>query len=258
MSSKDVEISGPGGLVFFTDNRYHHNEGFVYRGQADVSWSLRPSLARIALAAGLDSREALDVERRITDEFKSRAHLYAAPALLLQGGSERDDLWWWSLMQHHGAPTRMLDWTRSPLVAVYFAAADGWDRDGVVWGFSHTSLRSAMEKAHSGCRAGFRLRMHDAPENLSVIDPRIKSERLVAQQGLLAYSDQILADHGSVLDNAPWDATRARQKYIIKASAKPAIVKQLGIMNITSAGLFPGIDGLCRSLADIARTHKVR
>lgn len=87
---------------------------WVFRGQSDSRWPLSTSLERVATWQSLLFDYA---ESRIIKAFKSRAHLYLADV-----PAADDDLEWVALMQHHGCPTRLLDFTRSPYIALYFAA----------------------------------------------------------------------------------------------------------------------------------------
>jgi hypothetical protein len=102
---------------------------YVYRGQSRT-WSLAPSLARLCRDLGLDSFKAQEIEYLLLKRFKARAGVY-----LSQVARDTDTVGWWTLMQHYRAPTRILDWTLSPVVALYFAVADDWDSEGVLWSF---------------------------------------------------------------------------------------------------------------------------
>src|SRR5271168_402136 len=101
-----------------------------FRGQSDSTWALRPSMYRYSPL----KRHIRALEDEIRQEFVVRA-----PSL----GPERpQNAWeWYFLMQHCGTPTRLLDWTESALIALYFAVkgkmcgckTDACKSDAVVW-----------------------------------------------------------------------------------------------------------------------------
>jgi FRG domain-containing protein len=96
-----------------------------FRGQSNADWALRPSLYRYFPLR----RNIRALEDEIRQEFAVRA-----PSL----GTERpQNSWeWYFLMQHCGAPTRLLDWTESALIALFFAVKGkgiGRPKDAAVW-----------------------------------------------------------------------------------------------------------------------------
>jgi len=98
------------------------DDTWAFRGHTDAAWDLETSLDRATILhyrTKLSSgtyRRAASHEKWMLDEFQKRAHQYLSH---LPSGDEVID--WLALMQHYGAPTRLLDWTRSPYVALYFA-----------------------------------------------------------------------------------------------------------------------------------------
>lgn len=87
---------------------------WIFRGQMCASWPLRPTIERHVPVADL-----LAAELKMYDDFRGRAHLYTNVLPKWD-----DDVSWLASMQHHGIPTRLLDWTYSPLVALFFAVVE--------------------------------------------------------------------------------------------------------------------------------------
>jgi hypothetical protein len=100
-----------------------------YRGHADLSWELIPKVQRSFTGS---EEELFRKERNLTNDFQMRASVLpmAKPRPKLD-----EDASWLTLMQHYGLPTRLLDWTRSPLVALYFAVCEesNWSKDACIW-----------------------------------------------------------------------------------------------------------------------------
>src|SRR5262245_14467158 len=110
---------------------HRHRSDFAYRGVADKDWGLETSLRRLG-------GDFARVERPLLRTFKK----YAKP-----GEIPAESLWVrLSVAQHHGLPTRVLDWTVSPKVAVHFATAeeDHYDKDAAIWCVNVDKVRSLL------------------------------------------------------------------------------------------------------------------
>jgi FRG domain-containing protein len=222
---------------------------FAFRGQSFVGWSLLPSLPR-RLINGLSDENADTVERLALSEFRSQAHLYVDPSLLQAIVSSGRRLEWWSLMQHHGAPTRLLDWTLSPFVGAYFAAEDVSDRDGVVFVAQVPSVMMGYTTA-GGIKDGQKKDVDkDAPKLVSFWEPSRKTQRLIVQQGIFSVCTHLLSSHDAVLDQQ-CKGMAALERWIIPAKLKPELLLQLRHLNISAQSLFPGVDGLGRSVTEL-------
>jgi hypothetical protein len=104
--------------------------GWVFRGLGDSKYRLEPTIEREARNKSLTWRA---LEMLVEPEFKSQARMHLAPNLL---PDPQDQLSWLALMQHYSVPTRLLDFTFSPFVALYFAVR-GQKDDGAA---SHVRL----------------------------------------------------------------------------------------------------------------------
>lgn len=230
--------------------------GWVFRGQRDAAWDLVTNLQR----PGLRLSPAL-AEREFHREFTHGAHNYLSANEVPQTMLE-----WLALMQHHGTPTRLLDWTESPFVACYFALEDAVDSHGrcAVWAVDlpWTMARAGMliQGVGNGEFAHFKLKklwQSDEFKRL-VMDgqltmvvpalPRRRNRRLVAQQGLFLVPANLDV---SFFDNLAYGVPSINGrivKILLHNSVREEALDELALMNINRATLFPGLDGFAQSL----------
>ncbi len=262
-------LSAIGGLTLYPPGRW------IFRGQPDSRWSLQPSIERLALPDGTTRYSS---ERFVRREFRRRAHHY-----LSELPEPDDDLAWLALMRHHGAPSRLLDWTRSPYVAAHFAAVNAApDTSFTIWAVDQFELarlawKEIIEKAPAlggnlldsrdelrnwprfvSSRTNFNsvfLQPGDRPPIVvAPVEPFHASERMTVQQGLfLCPSSLTLSFEQSLAWLLGREAGEPKLiRFEIVPQVRAQLLTELDRMNITEATLFPGLDGFARSLGAAA------
>jgi FRG domain len=247
---------------WFTQER---SWGPWFRGQSDATWALRPSIYRYSPL----KRHIRALEDEIRQEFVVRA-----PSL----GPERPrNSWeWYFLMQHCGAPTRLLDWTESALIALFFAVKGGGmrgDTDGAVWILEpwklNESVANIKEVIAPGAEAGMMVRHADRykewlPDRYSntrclkkrfpvAVYPTHFSRRISSQRSCFTI-------HGSDSDgfeHLPDTFLGYLRKVVIPASKKHDIERRLSVAGVDELTVFPDLDGLGRWLTVVLRDERV-
>ncbi len=236
---------------------------YWFRGQSNKAWDLTPSVLRITGQLNLNPEEAIELEKAAREEFIYNAHLYVNADLL---NKVKTHPCWWAVMQHHGAPTRLLDWSTSPYVAAYFAAhQDGEGSDGAIWCFCTDPLRTDFNQQYGDVLPDFTksqeedievAKLHkflEDPRAVQAVAPLTfkfaSSERIAKQQGAFTMCLRIHQDHNCLSQQVGPENVR---KIIIPHDIKSELLVQLRMMNITASSMFPGIDGLGRSVAELA------
>jgi len=195
---------------------------WVFRGHSDASFKLTPSVGR----AIHTSRSRSKYEESLFDIFSREARGYL-PDL-------PDDKWErLALAQHHGLPTRLLDWTYNPLVALYFAVAAHQGVDGRVY-----ALR-AITKASEAVRG-------PSPFSITVpvkYYPCIVTARIRAQEGLFIACVELERPLDENLRSG-WEISC----HLIPSERKEAILYELFRLGIHASSLFPDVDGLAARL----------
>lgn len=239
---------------------------YVFRGQEDSSWTLRPSIARIALRRKLSPGQVVKLESDAAGFFGACAAEHMNPQVIPMYPSPSHPALW-TVMQHHGAATRLLDWTGSPYAAAYFACRDLFGSDGAIWMVQRTRVVKTIQSAglsfpeEADSRALGRWVYESLHESaVTFISNTRRFSRAAVQQGLFSIATNPTVDHdGLIAAIVPADegGSVLRRKFIIPSRLKESFVRHLHSMNVTASSLFPGVDGIGRSVSDAMNSGTV-
>ena len=218
---------------------------WAFRGERDERWPLYSSLSRYLQNFGVTPRAWPEQEARILRIFKRKAHVF-----IDKPPDFEDDFQWLALMQHHGAPTRLIDFTWSPYVAAFFAL-ERTLADGVVWAMNPARVDSS--RAPSPARVDPRVQgnferyfLKGKRRLIWMGEPQNMNRRLIAQSGTFAVPGVLDIPIEEILSAA--DPENILAKIVITNSVREVAMRELYRMNITYATLFPDLDGLARSM----------
>ncbi len=232
---------------------------YVFRGQRQADWKLRTSLERAAEHFPGKLRDPAVAEERLRREFRRRLHHYVRDI-----PERKDKLEWFALMQHHGAPTRLLDFTYSVYVAVYFAVEHA-DHDCAVWAINTTwSLDRSKELVPDTEGRDYltglideqisedfdKVFMGTPPIPLAcAVNPFRLNERLTVQNGVFMCPGDISKGfEANLCTLRGYEKRENVLKLVIPRSLREEAVEDLFRLRITRATLFPGLDGFAQSL----------
>ena len=203
---------------------YRHERGYwVFRGHSSITFQLIPKVGRIPYT----SKTRQKAEQSIFRMFKRCAVQYLSRI-------PSNDWDWLALAQHHGLPTRLLDWSFNPLAALYFAVEERIAEDGIVFAL-HGPRRVPQKMIDAGNPFSIGSPMRFVP---NIIVPRVW-----VQEGLFTIHADI---------EIPLSATLRRdwglEQIIVPAACKNRVRYELYRQGIHRAALFPDIDGLASHL----------
>lgn len=196
------------------------NENVIFRGVTRDNYELIPRVGRQETIKGGWDEES---ENQILLRFRIRARpiLDAMPE-----GHRHSD--WIVTGQHHGLPTRLLDWTFNPLVATFFA---------VDWSGTETSAAIYMEKLSGGATT----EVEDIFEvsEITFLYPHHITPRITAQKGFFTVHPN---------PTSPYDSDNL-VKFLIPFDLRIEIQQTLRHYGIDRSSLFPDLDGIASDIA---------
>jgi hypothetical protein len=218
---------------------------WAFRGERDERWPLHSSLSRYFHNFDVNPKAWAEQEARILRIFKRKAHQF------IDSPPEwDDDFQWLALMQHHGAPTRLIDFTWSPYVAAFFAL-ERTVGDGVVWALNPARVDSSRNTrpARMDPRAPGNFSRYYLKGDHRLIwmgEPYTMNRRLIAQSGTFAVPGVLDVPVEEILSDRDQEGILA--KFVLTNPVREVGMRELYRMNITYATLFPDLDGLARSM----------
>jgi hypothetical protein len=206
-------------------------DNILFRGQR-TDQPLLPKIGRENLLIKHQFTR-FETEQKLFNEFKQQSVPYLRPSEITE------DIDWLAVAQHHGLPTRLLDWTRSPLIALWFTVSELAmpGKKGVVWMYSPNEVDYMTNSQDP-----FTI------DRIKVLMPRHTNSRLIAQLGAFTihtFNKKTLKYEA--LDLSP-DFQNDLQKFTIEPDKFNYIRWDLDRLGLNKATLFPDLDGLCSGL----------
>ena len=258
-SCPTVTIKNVGGLVDYIYKRLAERTSkdsgiFWFRGHRSSVWNLEPSIWR-----DYDKFS----ERNFTNRFGARAATRSRSLPTYE-----QDALWLSLMQHYGLPTRLLDWTRSPLIAAYFAveahtfSSGQKTEDAIIWmldphglnrseGFDNVTPSIEAHMCKTMISAAFTHRDKENKKVLAVMAAE-NDLRMFVQQGCFTiHSDQ-----------RPLNLRVGHQAYlsaiVIPAKHIKRFAGEVGVCGLRKGDIFPDLGHLADELKDTWPPTRIR
>ncbi len=235
-------------------NRFRSS--YVYRGLEDVSYDLSTSLNRLGES---------HLEKHLLRNFRKYSQME----------DEKKSIWnWLAIAQHHGLPTRLLDWTYSPLVALHFATNDftTFNRDGMIWAINYYDAKKYLpeplkqiineegshvftaEMLDKAVKSLTQLRKLKTEDFMVFFEPPSMDQRIVNQYALFS----MMSNPDTLLHRWLHSTSIQHFRIIIPQKLKWEVRDKLDQSNINERVLFPGLDGLAtwlkRHYRDIRRS----
>lgn len=231
------------------------SENWAFRGQANAEWILNNAIERTDFITFFRG-----VEAQFLAEFQRGARNY-----LTKDETPEHLIEWLALMQHHGAPTRLLDLTRSPFIAAYFAYEFCHplpDQYIAIWCINVNYLRTRsveilseefgedLEKTHNLINENvFERIFYDNNRHLVFpVEPFRMNRRYSLQQSIFISTGTSEAPLMEQLQFLGEDLSKAVVRLEVPACHKKEVLRDLLKMNLHRASLFPDLDGYALSL----------
>lgn len=236
---------------------------WLWRGQSTShSAGLLPTIDRESRSS-LNRAAKLSMERSSINLFRSS---FARPATDSERLAATDDISTLMLLRHHSVPTRLLDWSRSSLVALFFASEKHDAKDGELWGFNWNDYKTPAESQwkkwkettvdNSGDPNRFdakltAFRLKQPPNWIVAATYTLGFARNDVQQSVYTMTAQFGIDHANRLAHL-LPAAQSRQKYTLAATAKAQVRRLLREEHgVWTGTMFPDAAGAANVAAGV-------
>ncbi|HEY0843828.1 MAG TPA: FRG domain-containing protein [Noviherbaspirillum sp.] len=254
MPVPEINIRSVGDLSREVRALRNSDHKWLFRGQPNAEWHLLPSVHR-----GYSAQQ----ERYLTNEFRVRARSRYADC-----PANDDYPGWLALMQHYGLPTRLLDWTHSPLVAAFFAVHPDYcpfdmrgSCDACIWILSAGELNQSQ---------GFEPLIFplDASSYAPLIAPAFKNrkeEETVGVAMAIEHDPRIQLQQGAFTihsSRTPINRFEGCEKWlgklVIAHDAVESFFEELDLLGIKKSNLFPDLSALTSELRAMHPPEEIR
>ncbi|MDO6762068.1 FRG domain-containing protein [Agarivorans sp. 1_MG-2023] len=224
-------------IISYLEELECHSSAQMFRGHGNLEWALIPSIARLK-PKELPVRHYdgwKGIEKQLLIEFKKYAlrHIDREPTSQME---------WMIQAQHHGVPTRLLDWSTNPLKALYFAIenTEHDDKNGKLYVFTPQSWAPNPDIVDVECQ-----------KSVKAFHPIVINDRILAQEGCFTLFPQ--QDNHNSFEALEEGFSRQEDvlnmaSIIIPKEAKPVLRTQLRKLGVTDMTMFPDLDGIAKKI----------